>query len=37
MTWVAAAVVAAPIVSNIAGSIIGGQGSRASAGIQQEG
>ena len=37
MTWVAAAIVAAPIVSNIAGSIIGGQGSRASAGIQQEG
>ena len=37
MTWVAAAIVAAPIVSNIAGSIISGQGSKTAAGQQQQG
>lgn len=37
MTWVAAAIVAAPILSNIAGSIISGQGSKTAAGQQVQG
>jgi hypothetical protein len=37
MTWVAAAIVAAPILSNIAGSIISGQGSKTAAGQQVTG
>ena len=37
MTWVAAAIVSAPILSNIAGSLISGQGSKTSAGQQVQG
>ena len=37
MTWVAAAIVAAPLVSNIAGSLLSGQGSKTAAGQQVQG
>ena len=37
MTWVAAAIVSAPILANIAGSLISGQGSKTAAGQQVQG